>query len=293
MARRINVSQLKSKLRQAQAKQKKAIDNYNRAVRERNRKVRRSVDDYNRAARAHNAKVRANRQRLARELARLSSTTSSYPLTRIRASSQTLHRSFTHVETLAEAGAPSSTRDRFLDLSEKETANSLAVLNALESPESEPAGEQPKDLGQTAVIDELSTISPDLDKRWRGALFALDPRNPDAARHFCTSAREVFTQFLDLCAPDAEVAAASPTCDRTPEGRPTRRARIHLLLTRQKMAGAEFEEFVEQDVENILHLFRVFNDGTHGSAGKFSLRQLTSVKQRVEDGILFLASLAQ
>ena len=64
-----------------------------------------------------------------------------------------------------------------------------------------------------------------------------------------------------------------------------------MLLRRQQIAEAEFEEFVAQDVQNILDLFGVFNDGTHGSAGKFPLQELMSVKKRVEDGILFLASL--
>ena len=51
------------------------------------------------------------------------------------------------------------------------------------------------------------------------------------------------------------------------------------------------EKFVEQDVNNILELFRVFNDGTHGSAGKFDLPQLNKIKKRVEDGIMFLAQI--
>lgn len=38
--------------------------------------------------------------------------------------------------------------------------------------------------------------------RWKGALFSLSPTNPDAAQHFCTSAREVLTSMLDIAAPD-------------------------------------------------------------------------------------------
>jgi hypothetical protein len=119
----------------------------------------------------------------------------------------------------------------------------------------------------------------------------MDPKNPDAARHFCTSAREVFTRRLELQAPDQDVFQALPGCDTTRDGRPTRRSRIKLLLTRQGMQLEEFEDFVDQDVENVLELFQVFNDGTHGSAGKYSLPQLRAVKRRVEHGIQFLTSL--
>ena len=71
MARRYSTSQIRSKLRQAQQKQKRAVDNYNRDVRRYNRQVKSAVDQYDREVRAHNARVRANRQRLKNELAKL------------------------------------------------------------------------------------------------------------------------------------------------------------------------------------------------------------------------------
>lgn len=290
MARTVNLSQLKIKLRQAEAKRKRAIDEYNRKVREFNRNAKRAVDDFNREVRAHNARVRSNRQRLAREFSRLRSSSNNPRLSRIRVSSTNLHRSYSKVEVRARTTTESTHRDRFLTLSEQETANSLAVLNALDgAPEGDGEAEV---LEPTVIRDELRRISPDLDRRWRGALFALNPGNPDAARHFCASAREVFTRFLDLCAPDRAVLAEDPACDLTDQGRPTRRARIKVLLRRQGLSSSEFEEFVENDVANILDLFQVFNDGTHGSAGKYPLTHLKAVKRRVEEGILFLANLA-
>jgi hypothetical protein len=285
------VSQLKSKLRQAQAKQKRAIDNHNRKVREHNRKVKRAVDDYNRAVRSYNAQVRANRQRLKSELTRLQTRSTPTRLSSFRSSSQVLYRSFTRVETRIEAAGPDVWQERFLDLSEREAANSIAVVNALEGDLGSDTELEQTRLDDSTLGDELIAISPDLDRRWRGALFALDSRNPDAARHFCASSREIFTQFLEICAPDVEVLSAFPKCELTERGRPTRRSKIRLLLARRGAAVEEFEAFVEHDVENIMDLFRVFNDGTHGSAGRFSLGQLRSVKRRVEDGILFLANL--
>ncbi len=287
MVHRISPSQLRSKIRQAEAKAKKAINDYNRKVRDRNRKVQRAVDNYNRAAGAHNSKVRANRRRLQDELARLSRRSYS----RHSRSSTQLYRSFTRVETRFGGEMATDRERRFRDLSERETANSLAALNALEGNADEDQDTGGPGLRETEIGNELRNISPDLDQRWRGALFALDPRNPDAARHFCTSAREIFARFLERHAPDHEVVKAFPNCARTHDERPTRRARIKLLLTRQGLNGPDSEHFVSQNVDDVLGLFRVFNDGTHGSAGRLSLLQLKAVKRRVEDSIFFLVNL--
>ena len=55
------------------------------------------------------------------------------------------------------------------------------------------------------------------------------------------------------------------------------------------MIEETLEEFVAQDMDNILQLFRLFNEGTHGPAGAFDLQQLVGIKKRVEDGIMYLA----
>jgi hypothetical protein len=58
-----------------------------------------------------------------------------------------------------------------------------------------------------------------------------------------------------------------------------------------RMAEDTLEDFVEQDMENIVQLFRVFNEGTHGSAGTFTFDQLHPTRKRVEDGIMFLTEI--
>lgn len=65
------------------------------------------------------------------------------------------------------------------------------------------------------------------------------------------------------------------------------------MLSRRGIEDDALEDFVENDISNIVELFRVFNDGTHGSSGTFNLPQLFSIKRRVEDGILFLCSLSE
>ena len=54
------------------------------------------------------------------------------------------------------------------------------------------------------------------------------------------------------------------------------------------MSVDPLEEFVENDLENIVQLFDIFNAGTHGTAGTFDLAQLKAIRRRVENGIMFL-----
>ena len=122
----------------------------------------------------------------------------------------------------------------------------------------------------------------------RGALYALSPANPDAARHFCTSSREILVSVLDIQAPDEVVLTHIPNCSTTEQGRPTRRAKIEFCLERKVVVAPELVDFINEDLENVSMLFGVFNEGTHGAAGKFDLDELASLKTRVEDAIRFL-----
>lgn len=291
MARRISTSQFRSKLRQAEQKQRQAINRYNQAVRTHNQKLNQAINQYNQEVRAHNARVRAYRQKLTSALNRLkslSATTTTRHIT-FRTSVTTLHERYTRFEEHSAPRYEDTANAHIVDLVDREDANNLDVMNALLS--GEEAGEQDQSgIEGTTIGTELVKISPELDARWKGAIYALNPRNPDAARHFCTSAREIFTQILETKAPDNEVLATLPGCDLTEQGKPTRRSKIRFFLHRRGLNDTYLEEFVEEDMENIVQLFRVFNDGTHGSAGVFTFTQLVSIKRRVEDGIAFLAN---
>lgn len=52
------------------------------------------------------------------------------------------------------------------------------------------------------------------------------------------------------------------------------------------------EDFVEENIKNVLALFGEFNGGTHGTAGRFGLDQLQALKARVEDAIRFIHRIA-
>jgi len=175
-----------------------------------------------------------------------------------------------------------------LDLAEREDANSLAVMNALldESPEVE--AEEAGDLQETRITDELITFSSDIDARWEGALYALSPRNPDACRQFCTSAREIITFLINFRAPVDKVLRAMPSCETDDKGRPTRSAKLKYVLTSKGMDDDTLEQFAEENIKSIIALFNELSSGTHGEAGKFGLAKLRAIKTRVEDGLLWM-----
>ena len=51
-------------------------------------------------------------------------------------------------------------------------------------------------------------------------------------------------------------------------------------------------DFADADITNILELFHVLSDGTHGAAGKYKFTALVQVKRRVEQGINFLCAIS-
>lgn len=282
MARRISPSQARSRLRQAQSKIRQAQNKQRQAI----NKINREIRAYNTKARAHNARVRANRERLKRELRKLAQTAARPQYVTLRTSAETIQRSYTVLEQRADAEVYGDRYNQFLDLSEREAANSVSVLNALEgeTPENEENSEG------TSIDHILNEMSQDVRDRWKGAIFALSPQNPDAARHFCTSARELLTEILERFAPDEDVKKAIPGCDLTEQGKPTRRAKIRFFLQQKGVSDDAVSDFVESDMENVVQLFRVFNDGTHGSAGRFQHSQLVAIRARVEGAVSFLWS---
>lgn len=292
MAKRINISQLKSKLRQLESKQRQAFTKYNQEVSRNNQNVRNAVNKHNNAVRQYNARVRANRQKIINELNRLQSrTTFRYQV--LHTSTLTLNTAYQTLERHEREFENIPFGNQFLDLSERENANSLAVSNVLESEDQQGTTGDEGELVGTAITNELLSISPDLDSRWRGALFSLSPRNPDASRHFCTSAREIYIHILDHFAPDSAVLSRFPSCDKTDKGQPTRRWKIKHILVNAGIVSEQAVDFVDEDVTNVLQLFRVFNDGTHGSAGRFEFTQLRAIKGRVESGLVYLTTICE
>ena len=288
MARRLTSSQIRSRLQQAQRQRTQkinsAISDYSNKARQHNAKVRQAVDSYKRAVRNYNTRVRANQTRLHSYLQHLSR------------QAVTVHYQPLHQSTLALTAAyerlDSGGADPFLtDLAERDTANSVATLSTLVE-DDESAKVVQSDLASTRITAALTTISPELSNRWGGAVFSLNAVNPDAARHFCTSSREIIASILDIQAPDSEVLASFPNCGRTPNGTPSRGAKVHYCLALNGLQDDFLETFIDSNIENLSALFRELNSGTHGPAGKFSLGQLHMIKTRVEDAIAFICEVA-
>ncbi|MCH8744231.1 MAG: hypothetical protein IIB31_01135 [Chloroflexi bacterium] len=84
-----------------------------------------------------------------------------------------------------------------------------------------------------------------------------------------------------------------PDCPKTQQGTPTRRAKIQFLLQRSELTTVDIGEFVDEDIQNILELFDVLNSATHGEAGLYDWSTLVTIKRRVEDGLIFLARIAE
>jgi len=276
--------------RQAQQKRRQAINKYNQQVRQHNQKVKQAVNKYNQAVRSYNSRVRANRAKIISEFDKLKSQKVTVKYTVYQQSVTTLHTYYSNLDSRFGDQAPNDMYNWFLDLSERETANSLAVSNQLYDDDQEQAV-QVEELHDAELKDQLKEIDPELHDRWLGALFSLNENNPDASRHFCTSAREIFTSIFKKEAPNQVVLEKFPGCSTTQDGHPTRKVKVRYLLANKGIAEAAFEDFIDADVENIIQLFGIFNDGTHGSAGKYPMNQLSAIKKRVQDGLFFLTEL--
>lgn len=298
MVRKMTPAQFKAAVSKAQRQQKQAIETYNREARRHNAAVKRAVSDYNRDVRAYNAKARTHnarvenqRRRLDQEIRRLNARPAPTTFVSYRASVETLARTYAATEESLAGRSITLAGRELVDRGSEEAANSAYLLNAMDG-DGAPEDDLSEDkLRGPSMQTELAAFGQDLVDRWTGALFSLSPLNPDAARHFCTSAREVLIAMIDGAAPDNRVAETDPVCDRTDKGVPTRRAKVGFLLRRKGIDEESIEDLVELDMDNVLTLFRDFNNGTHGHAGRFTITQLNALRIRVESAIGFIHAL--
>lgn len=295
MARKMTPAQFKAAVQKAQREQKRAIDNYNREARKYNAGVKKAVSEYNREvrsyntrARAHNREVENQRRRLRQEVARLNARPVSSTFVTYRQSTNAFVQTYDRADIGLRSGQASPADHRFLDLVSDEAANSVYLANALDGDGDAEDAFTEDELRAPSMATELQYFGDDLVNRWTGALFALSPQNPDAARHFCTSAREVVTTMLDESAPDDEVKRNDPGCQLTPSGAVARRSKLTYMLRRHGVTADDVAAAVSDDVDNLLSLFRTFNDGTHGHAGRFDITELSAIRTRVEGAIRFV-----
>lgn len=289
MAKKFNASQFKSKMRQIENKYNQQVRKINQDISANNRNMKKIVNEYNRAVRQHNSKVIQNRSRIQSELRKL--TTTNRVTTTYGTSVKSVHSAYEKVAVNYDVMEQGSAFQEYVYSEiEQENANNLATATAILD-NFEPTTLE-YSLQDTKIIEQLSKISTDLDNRWKGALFSLNPNNPDSTRHFCTSTREIFTEIFNTKATDADVFSIMPNCEKTNNGNASRRSKIKYFLYKKGINNDEIEKFVDTDIENILELFHTLSKGTHGEAGKYSINQLSVIKQRVENGLIFLCNIA-
>lgn len=323
MPRRISPQEYQRLVRE----QQRQINEHNRKVAQHNQKVARGINEHNRNINEYNRRVseyndrslqeqhkvvRRNEQILnrsensVREYRNATKKTQKF-VQHEKANLSTLIEKFNNVKTRiqnTEAGRASvAVEDAYSRLSnanvvikettthdiiESERLNNIGLtIELYDSEETDSENlEQEDDL-----IPVLSSYDADLCTRWQGAIFALKPENPDAGRHFCSSARDIFTQILHNSAPDKEVSQKFPECERDNTGRPTRRSRVKYILNFAGEDDNAVQKFFYNDAESIIQLFKDLNAGTHGPAGKFSARQLLLIKGRVSGTIQAFLSL--
>ncbi|SFS88593.1 pPIWI-associating nuclease domain-containing protein [Sphingobacterium wenxiniae] len=295
MAKRISTAKLSqaiNKYNQAVRKYnsavKKSVNDYNRLAQQHNTQVKRNIENYNRAVRKFNTDQRTRRQKLNHAISSFNSIKHSSNIsTSYTNSVERLEKSYDNLNYYNESNQRNS--NIFVDYPLQETQNSLELYNALNNPHH--AEITPTESLQNSYIhEELTNISFDLGDRWKGALFSLNPSNPDASRHFCTSVREIFTLLLDIKAPDQMVLNRFPDCELY-NSSPTRRTKIKYVLTENSIHSDELISFLDADINEILSLFRTLNDGTHGNSGKFNTTQLSLLKQRTEDALAYMIEL--
>ena len=276
---RFNKSQVKSKIRHIQNK-------YNQGMRKIERQINHKINEYNRAVRRYNSNLRQNQSKIKSELMKFQRNSTIRVSSTYKISVINVNQNYDRLRQKYDFEDNSNRYRNFLEKIEEENANNLEVANVILN--NDEINNEGYSLEENIVSNKLLNISEDLDNRWKGAIFSLNPKNPDATRHFCTSTREIFIQIIDTKAKDNDVIHAFPDCEKTNNGTVSRRSKIKYLLHKKGVNDIDIENFVHTDIENILSLLYELNGGTHGQAGKYSINQLKSIKKRVENGLNFL-----
>lgn len=277
---KFSASHFKSQIRQAQRKAERQLKN------ELNQASRKIERDINRKIRNYNSKMQHNRQIVLRELKKLQTHSTMTIRSSYTISLDAMQKHYVTIGNVYQNESLTPQQEYILNLIEQEQANGLITANVVENNDFPAENTDDIEIGA-----KLQHVSDDLNNRWKGAVFAINPQNPDAARHFCTSAREIFTEFIELKAPDDAVFQYNPNCQKTNQGNATRREKIKYMMRNSNMDESVIS-FAESDITNILELFHVLSDGTHGPAGRYSYQNLLQVKKRVEQGIYFLCEIS-
>lgn len=213
MPKKFSASAFKAQMRQVERKMKSEVRQEQRKFESKlnnefKRAVQKADNEMNRQIRAINSKLRQQQQKNKRDYDRY---VSNIRQANVYARSvQTVHAQYEIVNELYQQRDLSPQEKCILELIDREQSDCLETANALESDEFVFTSNEDLQIGK-----RLASVSEDLYNRWQGAVFALNPHNPEAARHFCTSSRELFTDFIEGKAPDEAVFRNNPKAATT------------------------------------------------------------------------------
>ncbi len=135
----------------------------------------------------------------------------------------------------------------------------------------------------------LAELGGKLGSMWIGAKQARMSNNPDRVRHFAVSLRELLRTLLHILAPDDAVRAwSSSQTDLTPDGRPTRRARLKFIC--RSSEAAPLQDFIQKDIETVLAYEQLLERGTHAPTGDLPPDAAAAMEARMESTIRFLVA---
>jgi hypothetical protein len=124
--------------------------------------------------------------------------------------------------------------------------------------------EEPKENDENEIIKQkisietddklqilLLELDPELVSLWLGAKESINSNNPDNARHFNVSLRELYTHVLHKLAPDKEIKCWSANPDDFEDGRPTRAARLRYIYreVNDDSSGTLIKKFISFSLE--------------------------------------------
>lgn len=271
MAKSFNMSKFKSQMNKIQRDAKKI-----------ERQFKQGINDYNRAVRQYNSNVRTAQNKIQIELNRMQTATYTVK-TNYYISTKVVHDTYTKVSNSYDNG---DIDESIFEAIENEDANNLELGNVVLN--NEEIENYDVELDESNISAKLIKISSDLDNRWKGALFSLNPNNPEAARHFCTSTREILKVLIDDGIKDKDVVATNPQCEKTNNGTPTRKEKIKYAMNKKGISNKLIIEFTNNNIENAVSLINELSNGTHGHSNRYSLNQLKSFKKRFEASINFI-----
>ena len=190
---------------------------------------------------------------------------------------------------------PSATREMFV------TGYVLDSFHISDVTEAEPAFSEHQSVVETVseienetspCIELLSEVDPKLAQLYAGARSALRGTNPDRARHFLSSLRELWSHLMRTIAPDSEVMNWVPDNSQQLlyEGRPTRKARV-LYVCRDLNDGA-LTKFVYSDTQAFVEFFDVLNR-VHELNPEFSDPQLHALQVRSDSYLTYVLQISK